>query len=182
MDDTERDRNRTPNWVGKPPPASTSRRPIVLYAAPSEPTSWLLNLVLVVVLCVVIMAIATAALRQWRPSPVATPLVVIAQNPQREAARSERTALDELEKQARVKAAQEAEQRRDAAIKARLAEEEAARRIVARETRRQTEWLAYYKKPAYCDELLPDVDSVGCANDYIRQRRTFDTQFNVGRR
>ncbi|HEX7440871.1 MAG TPA: hypothetical protein VF319_12335 [Caldimonas sp.] len=183
--DSERDRNQTPNWVGgKPRPVPVSRRfTVPRYEGPAEPTTWLVNLALVVGLCVVVMAIASVALREWRPSPVATAaaIVVVGKNAQREAERAQSFALDEYERQARVNAAQAAEQRREAATKARLADEEAARRAAAREARRASEWQAYYKKPEYCDESLPNVDSIGCANDFIRQRRAFDERFNAGR-
>jgi hypothetical protein len=183
MDESERgDRNREPNWVGKARPM-VSRRPVLArYEEPSEPTSWLFNLVLLIVLCVVLMAIATAGLRQWRPSPVASGVVEVTPNPERAAARSLLNASEELEKQARTKTQQEADLRREAAIKQREAEEEAARQTAAREARREREWQAYYKKPAYCDESRADIDSIGCANDYIRARREFDARFGAARR
>jgi hypothetical protein len=183
--DSERDRGRASNWVGgKPQPAPVSRRIAVpRYEEPSEPTTWLVILALVVGLCVIVMAIASVALRQWRTNPVAAAaaIVVVGKNAQRESERAQSSALDEYERQARVKAAQAAEQRREAATKERLADEEAARRAAAREARRASEWQAYYKKPVYCDASLPDIDSIGCANDFIRQRRAFDERFNAGR-
>ena len=50
------------------------------------------------------------------------------------------------------------------------------------ELRRERDWQAFYKKPAWCDDALRDVDSVGCANDYIRSRREFDERFLAANR
>ena len=75
-----------------------------------------------------------------------------------------------------------ADERRAAAIRAREAEEEAAARAAALSARWEREWQAYYKKPPQCEEVRPDLDSVGCANDYIRARRAFDEQFSASLR
>jgi hypothetical protein len=131
------------------------------------------------------MAVATAGLRQWRPGPVGGPTttpITVAQNVDRAAIRTDLAITDELERRARATAAQLADERRQAAIRDREAEEEAAQRAAALEVRWDREWRAYYKKPAHCEESLPDVDSVGCANDYIRARRAFDEQFAAAAR
>jgi hypothetical protein len=164
-----------------------SRRIAVpIWDTPAEPTSWLINLILLVLLCVVVMAIATAGLRTWRQNHVETATTVdgaevsdpvLAVSPERAAARSLFAASEEIERQARLKAQHEADERRETLQRQRLAEEEATRRALALEARREREWQAFYKKPASCDNSLPEVDSVGCANDFIRQRRTFDEQF-----
>ena len=187
MDDSNRDRDRNParerapTWLGKPRAPVATRRPLwAQFEAPSEPTSWVLNLALLIALCVVVMALATAILRQWRPIPVApVGMVVVPLNAEVAAVRSQVAAAEGLEKEARLKAQQEGDERRRAAIKQREADEEAARRRAELDTRREREWRAYYKKPAYCDELQPTIDSVGCANDYIRARRVFDAQFTA---
>ena len=187
MDDSNRDRDRNPArerapaLLGRPWPPVATRRPVwAQFEAPSEPTSWVLNLALLIVLCVVVMALATTMLRQWRPTPVApVGTVVVPLNAEVAAIRSEVAAAEGLEKEARLKAQQEGDERRQAAIKQREADEESARRRAEFDARREREWRAYYKKPAYCDELQPTMDSVGCANDYIRARRVFDAQFTA---
>ena len=187
MDDSNRDpdrnpaRERAPAWLGRPRPPVATRRPLwAQFEAPSEPTSWVLNLALLIVLCVVAMALATAILRQWRPTPVAPEgMVVVPLNAEVAAVRSQATAAEGLEKEARLKAQREGDERRQAAVRQREADEEAALRRAELDARREREWRAYYKKPAYCDELQPTIDSVGCANDYIRARRAFDAQFTA---
>jgi len=192
MDDSERDpyrkalREQQPDWLGRPRSGTTARRPLwPQFGDAGEPTHWLVNLALVVALCVVVMGVATAVLREWRPTaPVAAgPVnVVVPANAQAAAVRSDIAAAEELEKQARAKAQQEADERRAAAIRDRQAEEDAAARAAALNARWEREWKAYYKPPPYCDNRLPEVDSVGCANDYIRARRQFDEQFIAGAR
>src|SRR4051794_18899056 len=74
MDDVDSDRSRkamrerAPDWRGKPASdAAASRRPVwPSFDAPAAPTSWAVNLLLVLALCVLAMAIASAALKQWR--------------------------------------------------------------------------------------------------------------------
>jgi len=167
----------------KPRPQPVSRRiEIPRWEVPSDPTGWVVSFLLLVVLCVVLMAVAAAGLRQWRVNAPATPSIVVAgtqlpnvlPSPERAAARSLADTTEALEREAREKAQREAEERHEAARKARLAEEEAARRSLALEARRDREWAAYYRKPDICDQ---ESDSVSCANDFIRQRRTFDEQF-----
>jgi hypothetical protein len=190
MDESERQR-RSPSWGARPPkPQPVSRRIVVpIWQESVDPSSWLLNLVLVVLLCVVVMALATAGLRSWASSrtegaagtevgttPGALP------SPERAAARSLAESTQEIEREARVKMQREADERLQAAIKQRTAEEEATRRTVALEARREREWQAFYKKPDICNDALPQVDSVGCANDFIRQRRTFDEQWSARNR
>jgi hypothetical protein len=189
MDDPERDRHRQalrqqPESFGARAAATVRRRVRQQAEEGSEPTSWVLNLILLIVLCVVVMAIATAALRQWRPAPLGPtlPTVVIPTNAERAAARSDASAAQDLEKEARIREQQLADQRRAEAMRQREAEEEAALRAAALNARREREWQAYYKKPPYCDDTRPDIDSVGCANDYIRARRAFDAQFTAGNR
>jgi hypothetical protein len=186
MDESERQR-RSPSWGARPPkPQPVSKRIVVpIWQESVEPTTWLLNFILVVLLCVVVMAIASVGLRSWAstrtdgagPGPgvvAAGPLPT----PERAAARSLLEATEEIERQARAKAQREADERLQAAVKQRAAEEEAARRAIATEQRREREWQAFYKKPDICDDRLPQVDSVGCANDFIRQRRAFDEQWS----
>lgn len=191
MDESERQR-RSPSWGARPPkPSPVSKRIVVpIWQESVEPTAWLFNLVLVVLLCVVVMALATAGLRSWAaaraeeagagaPTVIATGPVP---SPERAAARSLFEATEEIERTARAKAQREADERLQAAVKQRTAEEEAARRTAAQDARREREWQAFYKKPDICDERLPQVDSVGCANDFIRQRRTFDEQWSARNR
>jgi len=184
MDDAERDRRGPASFSSRQPrPQPVSRRiTIPRWEVPSDPSGWLVNFILLVVLCVVLMGVAAAGLRQWRPNGPLTPSIIVAgaplpkvlPSPERAAARSLAETTEALEREAREKAQREAEERREAAYKARLAEEEAARRAIALEARREREWNAYYKKPEICDQ---DTDSVNCANDFIRQRRAFDDQF-----
>ena len=175
------ERDRAPDWRGKLRADAARRAPAWhLFEASATPGSWLLNLALLIALCVIVMAIATAALRLLRPAAVepATPLAV-PPNPARAADQAQATIAESLEQQARAKVQQEADARREAAVKQREAEEETVRRAAALEARREREWQATYKKPARCDPALPNIDSVGCANDYIRARRQFDAQFNA---
>ena len=192
MDESERDpyrkalREQQPDWLGRPRSGTTARRPLwPQFGDSSEPTHWLVNLALVVAFCVVVMAVATAALREWRPTApvVVGPVnVVVPANAQAAAVRSDVAAAEQLERDARAKAQEVADQRRQTAIKEREAQEEAAARAAALSARWEREWKAYYKPPSYCDNRSPDVDSVGCANDYIRARRQFDEQFIAGNR
>ena len=174
-------RDRAPDWRGKLRADAARRAPAWhLFETAANPGSWVLNLVLLIALCVIAMAIATAALRLWRPAAIepANP-VAVPQDPARAADQAQATIAESLEQQARAKAQQEADARRDAAVKQHEAEEETARRAAALDARREREWQATYKKPAHCDPALPNIDSVGCANDYIRARRQFDAQFNA---
>jgi len=184
MGDAERDR-RSPASFSPPQARSqpVSRRiAIPRWEVPIDPSGWLLNFILLVVLCVVLMGIAAAGLRQWRANGPETPSIVVAgtplpkalPSPERAAARSLADTTESLEREAREKAQREAEERHEAAYKARIAEEEAARRAFALEARRERDWAAYYRKPEICDQ---ETDSVNCANDFIRQRRAFDEQF-----
>ena len=192
MDDSAREKNRNalrerePQWLGRPRPAAASayRRPFwPQFDSSAEPTSWVVGALLIVAFCVTVMAIAGPVLRQWRPStvtaganaPVLRPVVPPAQPAS--AAPAPLGSLEEFDRRNRESTQREADQRREAAIKQRLAEEEAARLAIDVEVRREREWQAFYKKPAWCDDALPAVDSVGCANDYIRARRAFDERF-----
>jgi hypothetical protein len=188
MDDIERDRRGAGAFsarTAKPQPVSR-RIAIPRWEVPSDPSGWAINFVLLVALCVVLMGVAAAGLRQWRPSGPVTPSIVeggaplpaVLPTPERAAARSLAETTQALEREAREKAQRESDERREAAYRTRLAEEDATRRALALEARRQREWQAYYKKPEICDDTLPEVDSVSCANDYIRQRRTFEEQFS----
>jgi len=184
MDDADRDRRDPASFSARQArPQPVSRRiAIPRWEVPSDPTGWLLNFVLLVVLCVVLMGIAAAGLRQWRASGPVTPSIVVAgtplpkvlPSPERAEARSLAETTEALEREAREKAQQEAEERRQAAYRARVADEEATRRAITLEARREREWRAFYKKPDICDQ---ETDSVNCANDFIRQRRAFDEQF-----
>jgi hypothetical protein len=190
MDDSARDKNRNaprerdPQWLGRPRPASPSayRRAFwPQFDSAAEPTSWVVGALLIVAFCVTVMAIVGPVLRQWRPStvtanaPVLRP--VVAPTPQASAPPVALGSLEEFDRRNRESTQREADQRRETAVKQRLAEDEAARLAIDNELRREREWQAFYKKPAWCDEALPVVDSVGCANDYIRARRGFDERF-----
>jgi hypothetical protein len=189
MDDLERDRRGATEFSARlPKPQPVSRRiAIPRWEVPSDPSGWVINFLLLVALCVVLMGIAAAGLKQWRPNGPEAPSIVeggaplpkVLPTPERAAARSLAETTEALENEARDKAQREAEERREAAYRARLAEEEATRRTLALEARRQREWQAYYKKPETCDGRVAEADSVSCANDYIRQRRTFDEQFSA---
>jgi hypothetical protein len=185
FDDRERGtgRDRAPEWRGKLRADAARREPAWhLFRTSATPGSWLLNLALLIALCIIVMAIATAALRLWQPAAVepANPdAVAVPSNPARAAEQSQAMIAESLEQQTRAKAQQEADARREAAVKQHEAEEETARRAAALEARRERDWQATYKKPAHCDPALPNIDSVGCANDYIRARRQFDAQFNA---
>ncbi|HUP08193.1 MAG TPA: hypothetical protein VMU47_13620 [Caldimonas sp.] len=184
MDDAERDRRGPASFSARQSrPQPVSRRiAIPRWEVPSDPTGWLVNFILLVVLCTVLMGLAAAALRQWRSTAPSTPSVIVAgaplpkvlPSPERAAARSLVETTEALEREAREKAQREAEERREAAYQARLAEEDAARRTLALEARREREWAAYYKRPDFCEQ---ETDSVNCANDFIRQRRAFEEQF-----
>jgi hypothetical protein len=188
MDEFERDRRGATAFSARASGAQPVSRRIAIprWEVPSDPTGWVINFVLLVALCVVLMGIAAAGLRQWRPNGPVTPSIVeggaplptVLPTPERAAARSLADTTEALEREAREKAQREAEDRREAASRARLAEEDATRRALVLEARRQREWQAYYKKPGTCDDTLPEVDSVSCANDYIRQRRAFEEQFS----
>lgn len=197
MDDSARDkyrnalREREPQWLGRPRPAPPSayRRPFwPQFDSSAEPTSWVVGTLLIVAFCVTVMAIAGPVLRQWRPStvtaganaPVLRPLTAPALPAS--AVPAAIGSLEEFDRRNRESAQREADQRREAAVKQRLADDEAARLAIDTEIRREREWLAYYKKPAWCDDALPNIDSVGCANDYIRARRAFDERFVAGNR
>jgi hypothetical protein len=186
MDESERQR-RSPSWGARPPKQQpVSKRIVVpIWQESGDPSTWLLNLVLVVLLCVVVMALATAGLRSWASSRIegatgndgSAGLQGPLPSPERAAARSLAESTQEIEREARAKVQREADERLQAAVKQRTAEEEAARRTIALDARREREWQAFYKKPDFCDDAAPQNDSVGCANDFIRQRRTFDEQW-----
>ena len=153
----------------------------------SSPTTWLMNALIVVVFCTGLMALATTALRLWHSEllawalpvvglPVVPPSIVRAPTASA-VAQPRSTKADEFEQRLRLRDQQEADARRQAAIKQVQVEDDAIRRAAALEARREREWQAYYKRPADCDPLL-NIDSIGCANDYIRARRVFDAQFN----
>lgn len=198
MDYSERDRTRdetggrASNWLGlqggeRPGGRSFLPRFISGYGG----GGWLVNIALLVIFCGITAAIGTEIFREWRPgiflpgSPLSglSPLPAVVPKPrdlQASGVTPGRSALAmnmELEMQARRKAQEENEQRRAAAVKQNDADEAAARRRAELEARREREWRASYVKPAHCDESLPTVDSIGCANDYIRARRKFDEQF-----
>jgi len=189
MDDAERDRRGPASFSARNArPQPVSRRiEIPRWERPNDPGGWAVNFALLVVLCIVLMGIAAAGLRQWRASSPITPSIVeggaslpkMLPSPERAAARSLAETTEALEREAREKAQREAEERREAAYRARVADEDAARRAIALEARRQREWLAFYKKPDICEETLPEIDSVSCANDFIRQRRAFEDQFTA---
>jgi hypothetical protein len=189
MDDLARDqyrnalRDRSPEWIGRPRPMpSAYRRPFwPRFEDANEPTSWVVGAVVIIIFCVVAMAIAKPILQQWRPASVgvvpaalAAPVAVPVPTP---ASAPRFVSLEDMERRNREAAQQLADQRREAATRQRLADENAARSALDLELRREREWQSYYKRPASCDTSLPNVDSIGCANDYIRARRTFDERF-----
>jgi hypothetical protein len=186
MDDAERDRRDPASFAARQRAKPVSRRiEIPRWERAGDPGGWFINFVALVCLCVVLMGIAAAGLRQWRLSGPLTPSIVeggaplpkVLPSPERFEARSLAETTEAIERDARDKAKRESDERREAATRTRLAEEEAARRAIAVEARRERDWLAFYKKPETCDESLGEIDSVSCANDYIRQRRAFDEQF-----
>jgi hypothetical protein len=188
-------RDREPEWLGRPRPGAPSpyRRPFwPQFESSSEPTSWLVGALLIVAFCITVMAVAGPILRQWRPSTVTpdvtAPMPRAVGVPAPAAASAASAApvslgsLEDFDRRNRETAQREADQRREAANKQRLAEEETARVAIDTELRREREWQAYYKKPSWCDDRLRDIDSVGCANDYIRARRAFDERFVAANR
>jgi hypothetical protein len=186
MDDVDAERSRTalreraPDWRGKPLSRRAPERRGIwpVFETSSEPTSWLFNLVLLVALCVLAMAIVSAALRQWRPGLDTTASnVVTSRSLQSAAAAASPAPLQPFDELTRSKAEQQANQRRRDAVQQHEKEEAERRRIADREARREREWSATYKKPPECEDSQPTIDSVGCANDYVRARRAFDERF-----
>ena len=48
------------------------------------------------------------------------------------------------------------------------------------ETRRETAWLNFYRKPAWCDDP-PSIEAlVQCANQHIRAKRSFEAAYKPG--
>jgi uncharacterized membrane protein YccC len=138
-----------------------------------------LSLAFVLLACFLAMAITSAALRQWRPGLSAAALnIVTPQTLQQAAISSPVERPIDREQAARLKAKEAEDATRREAIRQREVAEAAIRRTAEQEARREREWQAYYKKPSNCDEAQPTIDSVGCANDYIRARRSFDEKFS----
>lgn len=197
MDYSERDRSgselqdRASNWLRRSPATAPPRRAWSSgYGHYSASTGWLVNLALLVAFCAVITGLATLFLREWHAGSsftaaafnVLTPAPPVSARAAEPVSRSPVAVNLELENQARLKAQQDADLRRKAAVQQTLAAEEAARRRAALEARREIEWRAAYVKPPQCDEAQPTIDSIGCANDYIRARRRFDEQFVAANR
>ena len=196
MDQSDRDvmRDKAPSWQGR---ASTTERALApRFSGFQGSTGWLWNFAVLVALCAAVTALGTEVFRAWAPgifmsgSPLSSlsPLPAVAppspvdQAAARIPARSAVAASLELEQLARQKAQEQNDQRRAAAVKQTETDEAAARRRTELDLRREREWRASYVKPPQCDESLPTVDSVGCANDYIRARRKFDEQFLAANR
>lgn len=198
MDDLSRDgyrnalRERAPEWIGRPRPAppSAHRRPFwPQFNDSSEPTSWVVGAGLVIAFCVTVMAVAKPILQQWRPSTVAGAAAGPAAAPASGAVSTAAaiappvfTSLADIDRRNRESVQRIADARREAAQQQRMADDEATRIALDTEARREREWLATYKKPPHCDDTQPSVDSIGCANDYIRARRAFDERFLASRR
>lgn len=87
----------------------------------------------------------------------------------------------ESSRQSALLAEQREAARRIELAKVQRAQEDAKRRSLEEQDRREMAWARYYKKPAVCEESRGGSWSVDCANDYIRARKRFSELYEAGK-
>ena len=96
-----------------------------------------------------------------------------------------------LIQQQKASQAAQAERERVAAVRAAAIRDETARRqrqeaaataaVLDEKARREVAWAKFYKKPAHCDNQPNNETLVQCANEHIRAKRRFDTEYAAGK-